>query len=126
MVTTTRGAFTSPDRRYTVGGVSSKQKAWRKRVNLLWRIKGMIIPMDAPMTTEERENLNKAQALINSVVKGFTDSSVALGFNAVHRCHYCGSPAVAIDNRGYHVCEKHKKIYGTEQEIKTISDDIVS
>lgn len=82
--------------------------------------------MDAPMTTEERENLNKAQALINSVVKGFTDSSVALGFNAVHRCHYCGNPAVAIDNRGYYVCEKHKKIYGTEQETKTISDDIIS
>lgn len=31
MVTTTRGAFASPDRGYTVGEVSSKQKAWRKK-----------------------------------------------------------------------------------------------
>ena len=112
---TTRGIFASPGRRgYTAREVSSKQEAWRKRVNLLWRIKGMIIPMDAPMTKEEKEKLSQAQTLIGEVIKDFTKSSIALGFSAVNRCYYCGKSAVTIDDRGHYVCEKCKRLYGTE------------
>lgn len=111
---TTRGIFVSPDRGGYHASPSPKQESWRKRVNLLWRIKGMVIPMNAPMTDEEKEKLTQAQALIREVVRDFTKHSVALGFNAVNRCYYCGKPAVTIDSRGYYVCEKCKRLYGTE------------
>lgn len=110
----TRGIFVSPDRRMftTKESVSStKQEAWRRRVNLLWRIKGMVIPMDAPMTEIEKEKLNQAQTLIKEVVNNFTSNSVSLGFNAVERCHYCGNPAKDINEEGFYVCEncmRHK------------------
>lgn len=96
---------TSPNRRGNISP-SPKQLSWRKRVNLLWRIKGMIIP-NAPMTEEERDKLTQAQNLIKDVVKNFTKNSVALGFNAVDRCYFCGKPAVTIDGHGHYVCGKH-------------------
>lgn len=99
--------YVSPPRRgFVARGVTSKQEMWRKRVNLLWRIKGMIIPMDAPMTETERQKLVHAQALIKEVVNDFTLSSVTLGFNAVERCHYCGKPAVSINESGFYVCKE--------------------
>ncbi len=100
MNSTGRLIYASPDRRGYHASPSPKQKSWRRRVVLLWRIKGVTIPMDAPMTKEEREKLSQAQTLIEEVVKDFTDNSVALGFNAVNRCYYCGKPAVTIDGRG--------------------------
>ena len=106
--------YASPDRR---GYVSSpKQESWRKRVNLLWRIKGMIIPMDAPMTEKEKEKLSQAQSLIGEVINDFTSSSVDLGFKAVNRCYYCGKPAVTIDDRGHYICkkcERHEELSNT-------------
>ena len=126
MNSTGRLIYASPDRRGYHASPSPKQESWRKRVNLLWRIKGMIIPMDAPMTKEEKEKLSQAQTLIGEVIKDFTKSSIALGFNAVNRCCYCGKPAVTIDSRGHYVCEKCKRLYGTEQEIKIISDNLMS
>lgn len=100
--------YASPDR----GTQSSpKQLSWRKRVMLLWRIKGMTIPWDVPMTQEEREKLTQAKNLIEEIVKDFTKSSVALGFKAVDRCYFCGKPAVTIDKSGHYVCEKCNSMY---------------
>lgn len=107
MTNSGRLIYASPDRGGMITSPSPKQESWRKRVNLLWRIKGMI-PIDAPMTKEEKEKLSQAQTLIGEVIKDFTKSSVALGFNAVNRCYYCGKPAVTIDDRGHYVCEKCK------------------
>lgn len=90
---------------------SPKQESWRKRVNLLWRIKGMVIPMNAPITKEEKEKLSQVQTLMGEVIKDFTKNSVALGFNAVNRCYYCGKPAVTIDDRGHYVCEECENKY---------------
>ncbi len=109
MNSTGRLIYASPDRRGYHASPSPKQESWRKRVNLLWRIKGMIIPMGAPMTKEEK--LSQAQTLIGEVIKDFTKSSIALGFNAVNRCYYCGKPAVTIDDRGHYVCEECKNKY---------------
>lgn len=111
MIRTSRLIYASPDRRGYHTSPSPKQESWRKRVNLLWRIKGITVPVDAPMTKEEKEKLSQAQALIKEVIKDFTKNSVALGFNAVNRCHYCGKPAVTTDDRGYYVCEKCKNEY---------------
>ena len=111
MASTSRLIYASPDRRGYRTSPSPKQESWRKRVGLLWRIKGIIIPMDAPMTKEEKEKLSQAQALIMEIVKDFTKNSVALGFKAVNRCYYCGKSAVTIDNRGHYVCEKCKNKY---------------
>ena len=108
MANTSKLTYESPDRRGYHTSPSPKQESWRKRVNLLWRIKGIIIPMDVPMTKEEKEKLSQAQALIREVIKDFTKNSVALGFNAVNMCYYCGKPAVTIDDRGHYVCEKCK------------------
>ena len=107
MANTGRLIYASPPRRgFVARGVTSKQEMWRKRVNLLWRIKGMIIPMDAAMTETERQKLVHAQALIKEVVNEFTSSSVTLGFKAVERCHYCGKPAVSINESGFYVCKE--------------------
>ena len=111
MASTSRLIYASPDRRGYHASPSPKQESWRKRVNLLWRIKGITVPMDAPMTKEEKEKLSQAQALIREVIKDFTKNSVALGFNAVNRCYYCSKPAVTIDDRGHYVCEKCKNEY---------------
>ena len=111
MANTSKLTYESPDRRGYHASPSPKQESWRKRVNLLWRIKGMIIPMDAPMTKEEKDKLSRAQTLIKGAVKDFTKNSVALGFNTVNRCYYCGKPAVTIDDRGHYVCEKCKNEY---------------
>lgn len=106
MANTDRLIYANPPRRgFVMRGVTSKQEMWRKRVNLLWRIKGMIIPMDAPMTETERQKLVHAQVLIKEVVNDFTTSNVTLGFNAVKRCHYCGKPAVNINESGFYVCK---------------------
>ena len=101
MASTSRLIYANPDRRGYHASPSPKQESWRKRVN----------PMDAPMTKEEKEKLSQAQALIRGAVKDFTKNSVALGFNAVNRCYYCGKPAVTIDDRGHYVCEKCKNEY---------------
>ena len=53
MASTSRLIYVSPDRRGYHASPSPKQESWRKRVNLLWRIKGIIVPIDAPMTKEE-------------------------------------------------------------------------
>lgn len=99
--------YVSPDMRGH-GSPSPKQLSWRKRVMLLWRIKGMIIPLDVPMTEEERSKLTQAKNLIEEVVKDFTKSSLALGFNAVNRCYFCGNPATTINKDGHYVCDRHK------------------
>ena len=111
MTNSGRLIYASPDRRGYHASPSPKQESWRKRVNLLWRIKGITVPEDAPMTKEEKEKLSQAQALIGEVIKDFTKNSVALGFNAVNRCYYCGNPAVTTDDKGYYVCEKCKNEY---------------
>ena len=111
MNSTERPIYANPDKIWYHASPSPKQESWRKRVNLLWRIKGITVPMDAPMTKEEKEKLSQAQALIREVIKDFTKNSVALGFNAVNRCYYCGKPAIAIDDRGHYVCEKCKNGY---------------
>lgn len=111
MIRSGRLIHASPDRRGYHTSPSPKQESWRKRVTLLWRIKGMAIPMNAPMTKEEKEKLSQAQTLIGEVIKDFTKSSVALGFNAVNRCYYCSKPAITIDDRRHYVCEECKSKY---------------
>lgn len=105
--------YASPDRRTQS---SPKQLSWRRRVMLLWRIKGMVIPWDVPMTQGEREKLTQAKNLIEEVVKDFTKNSVTLGFKAVDRCYFCGKPAVTIDKNGHYVCEKCNSIYTGDVE----------
>ena len=102
---------TSPDRGGYHASPSPKQESWRRRVHFLWRIKGMTVSIDAPMTKEEKEKFSQAQTLIGEVIKDFTKNSVALGFNAINRCYYCGKPAVTIDNEGHYVCKKCKNEY---------------
>lgn len=115
MANSSRLIYASPDRRgYT--SPSPKQLSWRKRVNLLWRIKGIVIPWDVPMTEEERDKLTQAQNLIKGVISDFTKNSVALGFNAVDRCYFCGKPAVTIDRDGHYVCEKCNSKYADNVE----------
>lgn len=85
-----------------------KQLAWRQRVNLLWRIKGIYIPIKGtPLTLIEREKLLQADKLIKEVIHDFTDNSVSLGFNAVARCYFCGKPATYI-KEGLYLCEEHQ------------------
>lgn len=105
MGNSSRLIYASPDRRGYISP-SPKQLSWRKRVNLLWRIKGMVIPMEAPMTKEEKEKLNQAQVLIKEVINDFTKNSISLGFKAVNRCYFCGKPASTIDKNGHYVCDK--------------------
>ena len=54
MTNSSRLIYANSDRRGYYTSPSPKQESWRKRVNLLWRIKGIIVPMDAPMTKEEK------------------------------------------------------------------------
>ena len=110
---TTKGIYASPNRRGFVARIS-KQEVWRKRVGLLWKIKGIVIPMDAPMTYEENKKLAEAQKLIADVVSNFTKNSVTLGFNAVERCHYCGKPASSIDTAGFHICDNCMRLRNKE------------
>lgn len=75
---------------------TDKQKRWRIRNNILWRLKGMTIPYYAGtgiLTPVEVEKLTQAFSLIREVVGNSTQSSRELGFNAVERCKYCGKPS---------------------------------
>ena len=75
---------------------TEKQRKWRARNNILWRLKGMSIPHYAGtgiLTPIEVEKLTQAFSLIGEVVNDSTQSSRELGFNAVERCKYCGKPA---------------------------------
>lgn len=74
---------------------TDKQKRWRIRNNILWRLKGMTIPYYAGtgiLTPVEVEKLTQAFSLIREVVGNSTQSSRELGFNAVERCRICGKP----------------------------------
>lgn len=68
-----------------------KQLRWQKRNRILWRLKGMVIPIDTEVLTPvEVDKLNNAFSIIKSVVDNSTQSSIELGFNAKKRCHFCG------------------------------------
>ncbi len=88
-----------------------KQIAWRKRVQLLWILKGMHIPEGiAPTTLDERNKISEANAIIKDIVNNFTANSISLGFKAVNRCYYCSKPAISIDKNGHYLCEDHKEM----------------
>lgn len=75
---------------------TEKQKRWRIRNSILWRLKGMSIPYytgTGILTPVEEEKLTQAFSLIREVVSNSTQSSRELGFNAVERCRYCGKPS---------------------------------
>ena len=75
---------------------TEKQRKWRARNNILWRLKGMSIPYytgTGILTPVEEEKLTQAFSLIREVVSNSTQSSRELGFNAVERCRYCGKPS---------------------------------
>lgn len=75
---------------------TEKQRKWRARNNILWRLKGMSIPYYSGtgiLTSVEVEKLTQAFSLIREVVSNSTQSSRELGFNAVERCRYCGKPS---------------------------------
>lgn len=75
---------------------TEKQRKWRARNNILWRLKGMSIPYYSGtgiLTPVEVEKLTQAFSLIREVVSNSTQSSRELGFNAVERCRYCGKPS---------------------------------
>lgn len=79
---------------------TEKQKRWRARNNILWRLKGMTIPYYSGtgiLTQVEVEKLSQAFSLIKEVVDNSTHSSRELGFNAVERCRICGKPATHND-----------------------------
>lgn len=74
---------------------TEKQRKWRVRNNILWRLKGMSIPYytgTGILTPVEIEKLTQAFSLIREVVNDSTQSSRELGFNAVERCKICGKP----------------------------------
>lgn len=75
---------------------TEKQKRWRIRNSILWRLKGMTIPYytgTGILTPVEEEKLTQAFSLIREVVGNSTQSSRELGFNAVERCRCCGKPS---------------------------------
>lgn len=75
---------------------TEKQKRWRIRNSILWRLKGMTFPYytgTGILTPIEEEKLTQAFSLIREVVGNSTQSSRELGFNAVERCRYCGKPS---------------------------------
>lgn len=74
---------------------TEKQRKWRVRNNILWRLKGMSIPYHGTgiLTPIEVEKLTQAFSLIREVVDASTQSSRELGFNAVERCRCCGKPS---------------------------------
>lgn len=75
---------------------TDKQKRWRIRNSILWRLKGMTIPYytgTGILTPVEVEKLTQAFSLIREVVGSSIQSSRELGFNAVERCKYCGKPS---------------------------------
>ena len=75
---------------------TDKQKRWRIRNSILWRLKGMTIPYytgTGILTSVEEEKLTQAFSLIREVVGNSTQSSRELGFNAVERCRCCGKPS---------------------------------
>lgn len=85
--------------------MTEKQLKWQKRNRILWRLKGMIMPIDTEVLTPvEAHKLNNAFSIIKSVVDNSTQSSIELGFNAKKRCPYCGKPVV----EGSKYCVEHK------------------
>lgn len=86
-----------------------KQVKWRNRNQILWRLKGMIIPHyeKGVLTDSERSKLNQAFSLIKEVCDNSTESSIELGFRAVRRCKFCGKPVYIGD-----MCKKHYEEYG--------------
>lgn len=86
--------------------MTEKQLRWQKRNRILWRLKGMVIPIDTEVLTPvEVDKLNNAFSIIKSVVDNSTQSSIELGFNAKKRCHFCGKPVV----EGSEYCKEHKE-----------------
>lgn len=86
--------------------MTEKQLRWQKRNRILWRLKGMVIPIDTEVLTPvEVDKLNNAFSIIKSVVGNSTQSSIELGFNAKKRCHFCGKPVV----EGSEYCKEHKE-----------------
>lgn len=86
--------------------MTEKQLRWQKRNRILWRLKGMVIPIDTEVLTPvEVDKLNNAFSIIKSVVDNSTQSSIELGFNAKKRCHFCGKPVV--EDSEY--CKEHKE-----------------
>lgn len=85
--------------------MTEKQLKWQKRNRILWRLKGMVMPIDTEVLTPvEVDKLNNAFSIIKSVVDNSTQSSIELGFNAKKRCPYCGKPVV----EGSEYCVEHK------------------
>lgn len=73
---------------------TEKQEKWRIRNRVLWRLKGMVNPVNYTVCTPvEIDKLNRAFQLISEVCRDSVNSSIELGFNAVKRCKYCGKPA---------------------------------
>lgn len=74
--------------------MTEKQERWQKRNRILWRLKGISIPIygTSILTATEIEKLSQAFSLIREVVKDSTQSSRELGFNAIERCKICGKP----------------------------------
>lgn len=85
--------------------MTEKQLKWQRRNRILWRLKGMTMPIDTEVLTPvEVDKLNNAFSIIKSVVDNSNQSSIELGFNAKKRCPYCGKPVV--EGSGY--CVEHK------------------
>lgn len=95
--------------------MTEKQLKWQKRNRILWRLKGMIIPINSDVLTPiECDKLYKAFCLIREVIANSVESSIELGFNAKKRCSFgcCGKPVV----EGSEYCKKHKE-YIDEREV---------
>ena len=85
--------------------MTEKQLKWQRRNRILWRLKGMTMPIDTEVLTPvEVDKLNNAFSIIKSVVDNSTQSSIELGFNAKKRCPYCEKPVV----EGNEYCVEHK------------------
>lgn len=85
--------------------MTGKQLKWQKRNRIIWRLKGMIMPLDTEVLTPlEADKLKVASGIIKSVMDNSTQSSIELGFNAKKRCPYCGKPVV----EGSKYCVEHK------------------
>lgn len=60
--------------------MTGKQLKWQKRNRILWRLKGMIMPLDTEVLTPlEADKLKVAFSIIKSVVDNSTQSSIELG-----------------------------------------------
>lgn len=98
---------------YRINMATEAQARWQARNRILWRLKGMFVPLNGTnvLTQEELAKLNTAFTLIKEVCDNSIQSSIELGFNAKPRCRMCNK---IVYSDGY--CKSHFEEWSRENE----------